>query len=214
MSWRSQRVTPDSLTAREARSIATCHLEQGKAVYRCHSRRLPDGQTQGSWFFASGSGRFDLPEPDGTLNVAREPIGAVKESFGHLLIGTTRLRREEVEARKLVHLTIVQSVDVTDLFDTTAAHAGIVTGELTNTGPDYAPFQSLAASFRTAGVDGLATPLRFSINEHTVGYYLFGIAGPRAWPTGTEERLDALLTDRGYTIEDPPTSRAITLVDN
>lgn len=214
MSRRSQRVTPDSLTAREARSIATCHLEQGKAVYRCHSRRLLDGRTQGSWFFASGFGRFDLPEPDGTLNVAREPIGAVKESFGHLLIGATRLRREEVEARKLVHLTLVHGVDVADLFDTTAAHAGIVTGELTNTGPDYAPFQSLAASFRVVGVDGLAAPLRFSINEHTVGYYLFGIAGPRAWPTGTEERLDALLTDRGYTIEDPPTSRAITLVDS
>lgn len=75
-------------------------------------------------------------------------------------------------------------------------------------------FKSLAASFRAAGVDGLAAPLRFSINEHTVGYYLFGISGPRARPTGTEKRLDALLKNRGYTIEDPPTSRAITLVDN
>lgn len=213
VSPRSERVTPDSLTSGEAHSIATRHLPRGTAVYRCHRRRLPEGRTQESWFFASGSGRFDLADPDGTLNVAREPIAAVKESFAHLLIGTTSVRREEIEARKLVRLALVHPVDVADLFDPTAAHAGIVTGELTNTGPDYAPFQSLAASFRAAGVDGLAAPLRFSVDEHTVGYYLFGIAGPRAWPTGAEQRLDALLTDRGYTIEDPPTSRTITLVD-
>lgn len=214
MRRRSQRVTPDSLTVGAARSIAVCHLEPGQVVYRCHRRRLPDGRVQGSWFFASESGRFDLPEPDGTLNVARESIGAVKESFGHLLIGTTRVWREEVEARKLVCLHLVHRIDVADLFDPTVAHAGIVTGELTNTGPDYAPFQSLAASFRAAGVDGLAAPLRFSVNDHTVGYYLFGIAGPRTWPAGTEEHLDMLLTDQGYTIEDPPTSQAITLIDN
>ncbi len=148
------------------------------------------------------------------MNVAREGIGAVKESFGHLLIGTKRVRREEIEARKLVCLALPHHVEVADLFDTTAAHAGIVTGELIDTGPDYQPFQSLAASFRAAGIDGLAAPLRFSVSEHTVGYYIFGIAGPRAWPAGTEERLDTLLTDRGYRIEDPPTSRAITLVDN
>lgn len=213
MSTRSQRVTPDSLPAHEARSIAVCHLEQGREVYRCHSRTRLGGQAQGSWFFASGSGRFDLPEPNGTLNVAREPIGAIKESFGHLLIGTRQVRREEIEARTLVRLALTHPADIADLFDTSAAHAGIVTGELTDTGPNYRPFQSLAASFQIAGVDGLAAPLRFSVSEHTIGYYIFGTAGAKVWPPGTEERLDTLLTDRGYTIEEPPTSRAITLVD-
>lgn len=99
-----------------------------------------------------------------------------------------------------------------DLFDTTAAHAGIVTSELTDTGPSYAPFQALAASFWAAGVAGLAAPLRFSSNERTVGYYLFGAAGPRSWPSGEDLPFETLLTDRGYTIEDPPTSRGITLV--
>lgn len=170
------------------------------------------GRQQGPWYFASGSGRFDLPKPDGTLNLAQEPIGAVNESFGHLLIGTNRVRREEIDARRLVRLELTDPVEVADLFDTTAAHAGIVTGELTNTGPSYAPFQSLAASFRAAGVDGLAAPLRFSANERTVGYYLFGITGQRTWPAGRDEPLEPLLTARGYTIEDPPTSRTITLV--
>lgn len=212
MIQRSQRITPASLTTHEARSIAIRDLDRGTAVYRCHGRALPDGRAQGSWYFASGSGRFDLPAPDGTLNLAREAIGAVKESFGHLLIGTRRVRREEIDARRLVRLKLMDPVAVADLFDTTAAHAGIVAGELTNTGPSYAPFQSLAVSFRAAGVDGLAAPLRFSTNEHTVGYYLFGIAGPRAWPAGKDEPLAPLLTARGYTIEDPPTSRGITLV--
>lgn len=212
MSRRSARLTPDRLTADEAQSIRACHLGEGQVVYRCHRRRGGDGQAQGSWFFASGSGRFDLPAPDGTLNLARESIGAVKESFGHLLIGATRVRREEIDARKLARLSLVQSVDVANLFDTTAAQAGVVAGELTATGPDYAPFQSLAASLRAAGVAGLAAPLRFSVNEHTVGYYLFGIAGPRAWPPGVEEPIEILLTERGYTVDDPPTSRAITLV--
>lgn len=166
MSSRSQRVTPDSLTACAARGIAICHLEQGRNVYRCHSRRLPDGQEQGSWFFASGSGRFDLPKPDGTLNAAGEGIGAVKESFGHLLIGTKRIWREEIEARKLVCLALPHQVEVADLFDTTAAQAGIVTGELIDTGPDYKPFQSLAVSFRVAGIDGLA-PLCVSASANT-----------------------------------------------
>ncbi len=156
MRQRSARVTPEHLTVREARSIATRHLGAGESVYRCHRRRRTDGQAQGSWYFSSGIGRFDLPGPDGTLNVAREAIGAVTESFGHLLIGAATVRREEIDARKLVRLALVHDVEVADLFDATAARAGIVTGELTAPGPDYAAFQSLASSFRAAGIDGLA----------------------------------------------------------
>lgn len=208
---RSERVTPARVTADEARSVAICHLEQGEAVYRCHRRRREDGQAQGSWYFSSSVGRFDLPDPDGTLNVAREAVGAVMESFGHLLIGATTVRREEIDARKLVRLRLVHDVDVADLLDSTAARAGIVAGELTAPGHDYGAFQSLAESFRAAGIDGLAAPLRFSLGEHTVGYYLFGIGGPRSWPPGSEEAIEQLLTGRGYTIEDAPTSRAITL---
>lgn len=208
---RSMRVTPERLTVREARSVVTRHLGTGEAVYRCHRRRRRDGQAQGSWYFSSGVGRFDLPEPDGTLNVAQEAIGAAAESFGHLLIGTATVRGEEIDARKLVRLALVHDLDVADLFDATAARAGIVTGELTAPGPDYAAFQSLASSFRAAGIDGLAAPLRFSLSEHTVGYYLFEISGPRSWPPGTEEPIDRLLAARGYSIEDAPTSRAITL---
>lgn len=159
-------------------------------------------------------GRFDLPAPDGTLNLAQEPIGAVKESFASLLFGKTRVRRTEVDARQLVRLTLVDSVDVADLSDQSAARAGIVVGELTSFVADYRSFQSLATSLRVAGVDGLAAPLRFSADENTTGFYIFGKSGPRKWPPGVEEPITPLLTERGYQIDDMPDSGAITLVES
>lgn len=208
---RSRAVTNWELPNDLALSIDGKRLRSGATVFRCHSRFLTDGQTQGSWYYSSGSGRFDLPHPNGTLNVAEEKLGAILESFSSQLVGRNWVRREEVDRRKLVAMQMRTDTELADLRSSSGLKAGVVPGELTGAYDNYDRTQALAISIHKAGRDGLAAPLRFGSAFRQDGYYIFGESGPRDDTAGEELRIAEAIEEMGYKIVDPPISAAITL---
>lgn len=210
---RSDPATRWKLSNGAVLTIAQKMLAQGSEVFRCHARFLPNGTEQESWFYAPGSGRFDLPSPHGTLNVAEEEAGAVLESFGSLLVGRSWVRSEEVDRRKLVALRLPSTVALADLRSSSALKAGVVPGELTGGYGSYELTQSLAQSVFSAGRDGIASSLRFGSAFRQDGFYIFGAAGVHSLSNGRALSLSATLNDLGYDIVNPPASDAITLLD-
>lgn len=208
---RSRSATDWALPKDRVLSIECKTLQEGTAVFRCHNRLLPDGQAQGSWFFSSGAGRFDLPRPLGSLNVAEGKLGAVLESFSSQLVGRNWVRREEVDRRKLVNLRTQSSITLVDLRSSSGLKAGVVPGELTGAAGSYDRTQALAYAIYEAGRDRLAAPLRFGSAFRQDGFYIFGTAGPGDMPEGEELSLDKTIDEMGYRIVGSPPSTDITL---
>lgn len=192
-------------------SIELKHLQAGTPLYRCHSRFLPDGQTQGSWYFSSSSGRFDLPQPKGTLNAAEQALGAVLESFSSQLVGRPWVWQGEVDKRKLVILRMQADAALADLRSSSGLKAGVVPGELTGAHANYDHTQSLAGAIHEAGRDGLAAPLRFGSAFRQDGFYIFGTSGTREDPASKELPINEVIEEMGYELVDSPTSTTITL---
>lgn len=212
MNQRSRSSTKWNLPDEAALAIEPKNLRKGEPVFRCHNRFLQDGTPQGSWYFSSNSGRFDLSAPEGTLNAAEDRFGAVLESFGSLLVGRSWVRREEVAGRTLVVLKLPTAAELTDLRSGSALMAGVVPGELTGGYGSYMWTQSLAAAVRGSQRAGLAAPLRFGSAFRQDGYYIFGEAGPQSFPDGQELAINTALSEMGYAIIGPPTSTEITLL--
>lgn len=211
MANRSQSATTWQLPKDNVLSIDRKTLPEGTQVFRCHSCLLPNGKEQGSWFYSSGLGRFDLPDPYGTLNVAEERLGAVFESFGSLLVGRRWVRREEVDRRKLVALKMQSTIELTDLRSSSGMQAGVVPGELTGADDNYNRTQMLASAIHQAGRDGLAAPLRFGSAFRQDGFFIFGSTGQRHLPATEELSMNEALEQMGYKVVSAPPSSAITL---
>lgn len=212
MNKRSRSYTKWNLSDGSALAIEPKTLRKGDTVFRCHSRFLQDGTPQGSWYFSSSSGRFDLSAPEGTPNTAEDRFGAVLESFSSLLVGRSWVRREEVASRTLVALEIPTAAELTDLRSGSALMAGVVPGELTGGYGSYIRTQSLAAVVHSSQRAGLAAPLRFGSAFRQDGCYIFGESGPQNFPAGQELAISTALGEMGYVIVDSPTSTEITLM--
>lgn len=123
------------------------------------------------WFSSDGSGRFDLPFPDGTCYLAQDPLGALLE----VARGLTILSDRFLDSRRLLIARPTRELRLADL-NAAGAYAFGVTGELSGTA-DYAGPQAWAAALRTHGFDGVRYRIRHDPRGDLVGVGWFGRAG-------------------------------------
>ena len=139
-----------------------------------HHLLRPDAPDRGAWWFASGGGRFDLPEPDGTCYLASTPEAAVMELVGWSHARHGWVPADLLEGRVVSRLHLPGSVRAADLTDE-RARTWRVTNELTATAA-YAVAQAWARVLRRDGFGAVLATLRFSPGEAR-GLAVFGTAG-------------------------------------
>ena len=134
---------------------------------RCHRRE------NGTWFYSSTGGRWDLPEPNGTCYVAENDRGAVLEVVGPDLYDQGFVTEGFLRQRVLSTVTMPKRPVVADLLDAEVSDFG-VTAELSGA-INYAQTQHWASAFHASEHDGIVYGLRFRPN--TEGLAVFGPAG-------------------------------------
>lgn len=97
------------------------------------------------WFSCDGSGRFDLPVPDGTCYLAEQPLAALLE----VTRGLTILSEVFLTERRLLTVELVSELRFADL-TAPAAYGYGITAELSTTS-DYTRRHAWASAFHAAG---------------------------------------------------------------
>lgn len=142
----------------------------------------------GPWWFGSGmTGRFDLPEPEGTCYLATDEVSALLEVLGPER-SAGKITTEELAKRRLHCLSVSEEHDLGDLTSRLAAGFG-VSLEI-HTDPRYRLTQAWAKRLREAGVGGL---LYLARHDPAAGrsVALFGPADERkSWDRGSLRRID------------------------
>ncbi len=151
----------------------------------------------GPWWFSSTrrgansehslSGRFDLPEPEGTCYLAAEQLTAVLEVFGPDRSGGM-IAAEELARRRVYRLRLPQRCSLADLTSRRAAGFGLTLEVHSSTRYDLT--QAWALSLRATGATGLLYLARHDPSSGEC-VALFGPSGEKVdWDRGQEEKLD------------------------
>lgn len=188
--------------------------------FRCHVDRPAQGRDRGAWFFSSSpadgpapaSGRFDLPEPEGTCYLASTPGAAVRELAGPDVVRRGWIEGELLEGRVVSKLTLRHPVRAADVSARRATDYRI-SAELTTTSR-YEVTQAWARALRDAGFDALRHQLRFTPGSDR-GLALFGPAGrPEPVRRGDEDPAPAAAWARslGLDVVTAPSSAAVEIV--
>lgn len=151
-----------------ARAIA-----RGTTWWRNHG---PDGP----WWFASDSdGRFNLPQPDGTLYLASSRAVAVMELVGPDHLRSGRVPEAVVHDRVVSKLILPHAVRAAKLGVRRAAVMFRASVALIDMTPYTVP-QAWAAMFRSKAFGGVAYQARHGgSRDHALA--VFGKAGARDW---------------------------------
>lgn len=138
-------------------------------------------------------GRFDLPEPEGTCYLARDPLAALLELIGPELESGT-VSEDFLRQRRMRELRVPEEIGMADLTSRKASGFG-VTAEIGTVVPYELP-QAWAARLRAAGSGGLVYWLRHDPSR-AEGYALFGPHGERTrWKKGREKTISRDLIAR------------------
>lgn len=190
-----------------------------KRWFRHHTAR--DRADHGAWYFstspaaepASLSGRFDLPEPDGTCYLASTPHVAVRELIGPDVVARGWVGTDLLDGRVVSELKIPHDVRAADVSVEQAADHR-VSAELTAT-PDYGVAQAWARVLRAAGFDAIRYSLRFTPGTPK-GLALFAMAGvpnpPWAGDPSPQPVRDYVV-DMGVDVVEVPTSTTVSVVN-
>jgi hypothetical protein len=181
----------------------------GQALFRIFRHRDPaTGAPRPAFFFSSGHGRYDLPEPNGSCYLATTPWGAWLETFRS--IGVIAL--EDVHARRLVATRPPRPLRAANLLAAAARRFGI-TAEI-NTTPDYGLTRQWAQGLHGAGFRAVWGQLRHDPTLQHRSLTLFDKAGghePFGWrwaqqsvPLADDRRLMGLAAGRGFTVAEIP----------
>lgn len=189
---------------REAPGRATLNrlprTELSGTVFREHADR-PD-EDRGCWWFSSTprggepGGRFDLPEPRGTMYVAETPAAAARERCGRFLAAHAPIPESLVFGRVVSAITATVS-DLGDLTDPDSAAVG-VTGEI-HSADDYRLTSSWSAAADAIGLAGLKYMPRFTPGGEAA-FALFGPAGesvPHGCAAVSVQTLAEVLVEMG-----------------
>lgn len=160
------------------------------------------------------TGRFDLPEPDGTCYLAGDPLGALLELIGPDLEGGA-VSADFLRDRRVRELRVPAEIELSDLTSRKASGFGI-TAEIGSIVPYDLP-QAWAAKLRAAGSEGVVYWLRHDPSR-SEGYALFGPHGERRWKKGKEhpiskELLAQLRDECSIEVLAVPRSSQIRIVD-
>jgi hypothetical protein len=192
----------------------------GSIWFRNHTDRT-EAPDRGVWWFSSSpetaarpaSGRFDLPEPQGTCYLASSAVAAVDELIGPDVAARGWVEEPLVDGRVVSRIALPRPVRAANVSVSKALRFR-VTGELTATG-DYDLTQDWARTFHACGFDGVRYALRFSPGASR-GLAMFGPAGSPdpAWggdpdPGPMHEWLETMDVE----VVPIPSSTAVTVVE-
>lgn len=136
---------------------------------------------RGAWWFASsGSGRFDLPEPQGTCYLALDTPTAIREAVGERLTALGVIDYGFAAERCVSSLHVPRSHALADACHVSAADYG-VTRELSTITPYTLP-QKWADAFNASKCAGIRYQTRFTTGAAPNAVALFGQAGEQPWP--------------------------------
>lgn len=165
--------------------------------------------TRATWWFSSdGSGRFDLPPPEGSCYLATDAYAAIREASRLGPVSTVWLGRRELRV-------VSPPAWAIRLAATTHAAAGRfgVTTELVALVPYRLP-RRWASAFRHSGFDGIRHELRHDQRARPSGVVVFGSAGSGDDPDGDRSALTADDARRaGVDVFDVPPSSSLTIVN-
>lgn len=143
------------------------------------------------WFSADGSGRFDLPSPQGTCYLGESALAGFLVVFG----GSALVAEPDVLRRRVSWPAVSGELALADCTVGSARAFG-VTGAIHST-PDYALTQAWARAFAAAGFAGVRYRVSHDPEQRLVGVALFGPAGAPAdgalWPPGEPQPIGSEL---------------------
>lgn len=180
--------------------------------YRTHSANLDP------WWFASSSegagGRFDLPEPSGTLNTAESPETSARESLGHLLVGARQIPETSVLNRTISTLEF-SAMKVADFNSSQAPQYGVSPGDVVAPQPGgYQKTQAWALAMHSAGHKGIVARSRFATASNKECLFIFGPSGANK-PSGAEVletcSLRKMVESMNYKILPTPSSEELDI---
>jgi hypothetical protein len=155
-------------------------LNSTTSLYRIHRAR------HGPWFYSSdGTGRFDLPPPNGTCYLADSSICAFIEVFKD----TKPVARADVEARRVATLRVSGGIHLADCTQRAARAFGITA--TTNASADYTLTHPWAQAFHRSGFGGVRYFLSHDPAQQCIGIALFGATGPAVSPVHADEPIGA-----------------------
>lgn len=176
-------------------------------LYRAHrAGRSP-------WWFSSDlSGRFDLLQPFGTFYAATDLATALRERFGHDLVGQGVVTFAAAARTQVSALRVPAVRWLANACAVRAADFGM-TREI-GTCPTYDLPQAWAeALFRTGRHAGIRYQTRFTTGPSPNAVALFDDAGQRDWPTGPAPLSGPDACDQvGIKVVHPPTRRQVRIV--
>lgn len=143
--------------------------------------------------YASGNGRFDLPEPEGTCYFAEAPLGALLETHRESSEFTEGTLERRTLATYKIRLVAARLVDLTS----DAAPDG--NGWLSVSAPDrYDETRSFARAARSSGYDGIRYWSRYSdeADRPVRSIALFGNAGTWGGLPESLEQIPAAVIDQ------------------
>lgn len=162
----------------------------------------------GTWWFSSdGSGRFDLPAPEGTCYLATDAYAAIREAtrLGPVSADWVTERELRETAPPDPHARLAATTRKA------AGNYGITT-ELVTLVPYDLP-RRWATAFRAHGYDGIRHQLRHDQRARPSGVAVFGPAGASTLDDGTRTRLTISAVEAaGVHVHPPPTTAALTIV--
>lgn len=163
------------------------------------------------WFAASGTGRFDLPEPLGTCYLAGTPQAAVRELVGPDLAATGRVADSVLARRVVSSLPVRETVKAANVSSARASEHFGVTAELAVM-PDYRVPQLWARALHAADFRGIVFRLRCSAGAQW-GLAVFGATGPRPSWAGDPQPIPVteLAAGMGLRVLRPPALSNITM---
>lgn len=141
-------------------------LLPGQVLGRIHRVDRTSG-----FYSYDGSGRFDLPLPQGTCYLGEEPLASFVEVFRDAAVVTEVL----VNAKVLSLIQLWGEVRLADATDPKGHHFG-VTGEI-HSSIDYELTQAWAAALHRAGFHGIRYLVRHDPSQRLTGVALFGPGG-------------------------------------
>jgi len=143
-------------------------------LYRVHRTSLG-----AIWFSSNQGGRFDLDAPGGSCYVAEDPVTALQEVFGGMLMVPSYL----VEERAVSTVTATMDLILADLTDNRCMRFGLTAEAFTTV--DYSLTQRWAAVLCGAGFAGVRYWARHDLEHRRACVALFGAAGEADEPDET-----------------------------
>lgn len=186
------------------RTFPKSHLTPARTLYRAHHA------DNGPGWFASTGGRFDLPDPHGTLYAADDTETALRERFGAVFAQSGVITHATAAETTVTALPGILG-QYANIGHAAAARFGVLRELSTMT--SYTIPQRWAHAFHQLGLKGVRYPSRFTTAPGPNAWAIFGEHGAHTIPTGEQIGGIAACRAAGLLVAAPRSRKGLTVID-